>query len=172
MFSINSGKHGGRQRLPAASPATAEPRRPQERDTLNHASRMAAGRTPEILLHLQSLNLFRFCDDVVPRVRNPLPPQRGLTADLAGVPVYILDVFARGKVAHADVARVQRRSRGNEYTLGSLQTVPCKDLSNARLDLQVARVTATSVILLAKPRESGQSPRQNVLITAVLHSVF
>lgn len=146
---LNLGQSGGQRKLPAATPASYVPSQPQCRDAVSFASRMAAGRTAEILVELQNLNLFRF--DAVPPNRAAetatVSPQRGLTADLAGTPVYILDTFMRRHVPCADVALVQPCRTVGQYNLGRLQTVPSSDLANPRLDFRVQRVSATSVVL-------------------------
>lgn len=132
---------------------------------------MAAGRTPEVLLALQNLNLFRFdAVDSFPAPLGALRPQRGLSADWRGVPVYILDVFLRRKLPQADIALVQSSQASRHstpcYTLGQLRTVAFGELTHVRLDFQVLRVSGSSVVLHRKKQQTDRHALEAVEATA------
>ena len=73
---------------------------------------------------------------------------RGMTAELDGVRVFVLDAFLRRGVLHADVGAVLSGS-AEGFTLGSLSTVKAASLTDVRLELCVTQVHGQQVRLEA-----------------------
>ncbi|CAJ1440325.1 unnamed protein product [Effrenium voratum] len=150
--------------LPAAPAELAPPigeRLTSSKPTLRQfAARLASGRTREVLLALQSCNLFRF--DAPAAVARP-GPQRGLSADLHGEPCYILDTFMLRGAVMADIGLVRAQRDGSRFTLGKLQT---DALSNVRFYFHIVQANAQRLLL--EVAGTGQDTRPLEVAAACL----
>ncbi len=98
-------------------------------DAVAMARRLAAGRTPEMLLTLMDTRLFGTDGPSV--APGDACPRRGLCAKVCGEDCIILDTFARKGRHRADVAALQRRPRDQRgFVLGKAKTVDSNKLED------------------------------------------
>ena len=123
------------------------------------AQRIACGRTNQARLSLAQTRLFQFdpLDDADPIKDSPPAPIRGLQATRCGSPVYILDMFTRCRVPHADVAPILPSSNEGRFALGRVQSVRISELSDARFEYALQVTSGAKGVSLRK-RESDETP--------------
>ena len=111
------------------------------------AERLIVGRTEALLRLLKETRLFNF-EDKGDVALNPQAarPTRGVCAKLGSNLVYILDTFTRYQVRTADVAFMLPADEPATFSLGRVQSCPCRDLTDtqpARVSVRGRRVRVT-----------------------------